>query len=105
MTTHDKLEFALLMGRHTRATVRQCKALMRYAGTLWRLERDHSLGSIAKRDRIRRKVTELCGEIAGDPKPREDGLPRTYPATCWPVFTGAVLKIRVPDGGEICVPS
>jgi hypothetical protein len=39
-TTKDKLEFAMLMARHTRATLRQVQALMRYAGTLQRLAED-----------------------------------------------------------------
>lgn len=87
-STKAKLEFTHAMARHTRATVRQCEALMRYAGTLWRLERDHSLGSVAKRERIRRKVMDMCGEI----------ISVTNGTCCMPVFTGAVLKIRVPSG-------
>ena len=74
MTTRDKLQFVHAMARSTRATVRQCEALLRYAGTLSDLaeqERNDAMSDdehnawAAKRERIRRKVTELCGEIAG----------------------------------------
>lgn len=114
-TTKDRLAFVHTMARHTRATVRQCEALMRYAATLQRLaEDDCNVATddaglnkrLDKRDRIREHVqdiiddlnkgTDMLGHAAvysGDPR-------------------GAVLKIRVPDGfsnsfaGEgICVPS
>lgn len=62
ITTKDKLSFALSLGRHTRATMRQVEMLIRYGQTLWMLERDHSLKAIAKRERIRGKVTELMHE-------------------------------------------
>lgn len=71
-TTKHKLEFTHAMARHTRATVRQCEALMRYAGTLQRLaewERNEAMSDIEhnawaeKCARIRQKVTELCEEI------------------------------------------
>jgi len=132
-STRDKLTFVAAMSRATSATVRQCEALMRYGATLWLLERDHSLASIAKRERIRGKVTELCREI---PTTKEFQLiqtlyqalmnetpvgirsdekrmaaqflkdaPVTYVETCIPVFMGAKLTIRVPGGEAICVPS
>lgn len=74
-TTKAKLEFVHAMARHTRATVRQCEALMRYAASLNTLAVNECNGEgresgsrwgehdIAKRERIRRKVTELCAEI------------------------------------------
>jgi hypothetical protein len=112
-TTKDKLEFALLMGRHTRATLRQVQALMRYASTLQRLAEDDC--NIAtddaglerrtrKRHHIARKVHEILAELEAEQpgfKAIISGDPR-----------GAVLKISVPSGvtndfgGEgICVPS
>lgn len=107
-TTKDKLEFVHAMARHTRATLRQCEALMRYAATLQRLAEDDCNGyaritdqerADAKQERIKVKVMEICCE-----------------ADCAALFSsdprGTVLKIRVPDGftndfgGEgICVPS
>jgi hypothetical protein len=124
-TTKDKLEFALVMGRHTRATLRQAQALMRYAGTLQRLAEDDC--NVAtddagqqrrnrKRGKIGKRVAELCGEIQGIPDPNDPDTPKTYNEVCIPVFSGdprgAVLKIRVPDGFTndmgregICVPS
>lgn len=99
-TTKDKLEFALAMGRHTRATVRQVQALMRYAGTLQRLAEDDcniatdDVGLRArelKRARIRSRVTDLCADLRKNrdaaPVLMFSGDPR-----------GAVLKIRVPSG-------
>lgn len=112
-TTKDKLEFTHAMARHTRATVRQCEALMRYAATLQRLAEDDCNRSAddvglarrwAKRKHIQDKVRQLCIEIGeNDPtlSPYFQNDPR-----------GAVLKIRVPDGYTndmgregICVPS
>jgi hypothetical protein len=114
-TTKDKLEFALLMGRHTRATLRQVQALMRYAGTLQRLAEDDC--NVAtddagltkrnqKRNRVEDRVIDTLLSIPGYNVPSDQcavfsGDPR-----------GAVLKIRVPSGvtndlGQegICVPS
>ena len=108
MTTRDKLTFVHAMARSTRATVRQCEALLRYAGTLAHL---HNMAPVIagemhmgkperqKRERIQRKVAKLCQEIsrnveAGQPLPM-----------CTPVFAGPVLKIRTPDGREIEVPA
>lgn len=110
-TTKHKLEFAVAMSRHTRATVRQIEALMRYASTLQRLAEKACNEVFTDADdrkqlSIEEKVKKLCEEM------REG---HSYPAPV-PVFSGdprgCVLKIRVPDGfsddmgGEgICVPS
>ena len=116
-TTKDKLEFALAMGRHTRASLRQVQALMRYAGTLQRLAEDacnvatDDAGLHArfqKRSRIKAKVTEILTELRkADPE-----INREYGAVFSGDPRGAVLKIRVPDGYAndmgregICVPS
>lgn len=104
-TTKAKLEFVHAMARHTRATVRQCEALMRYAATLQRLaeaacNREMTQREILQEERIMAKVIAITAELELE----------------LPVFSddprGAVLKIRVPDGytndlgGEgICVPS
>lgn len=115
-TTKDKLEFTHAMARHTQATVRQCAALMRYAGTLQRLAEDDCNVATdeegqkrrdAKKLRIANHVLDVCNAIG----PLREGKSLTLP-----IFSGdprgAVLKIRVPDGysnsfaGEgICVPS
>ena len=137
MTTRDKLEFALEMGRRTRASVRQCEALMRYAGTLAHYHSQAeseriSVEEYAKYNRIRRKVRELCSDLAerrydvvrnhctiasnldlSDAQDLRDAWLEHNPnVDCQimnmgvvPVFSGPVLKIRVPDGGEIEVPS
>ena len=77
---------------------------MRYGSALWRLERDHSLASIAKRERIRGKVTELCREIdtgvGWRNGPREDW----HKYECIAEFSGR-LVIRTPGGEGICVPA
>jgi len=111
MTTRDKLIFVHAMSRHTSATVRQCEALMRYAGTLWRLERDYSLASIARRERIRRKVMELCFEIecpipASVKAARASLIPsdETDANKCVAEFSQR-LTIRTPKGEGICVPA
>lgn len=76
VTTKAKLQFVHAMARHTRATVRQCEALMRYAATLQRLAEDDC--NIAadetgqqKRDRkklrIANRVLALCQDIKGSP--------------------------------------
>lgn len=102
-TTKDKLEFTHAMARHTKATVRQCEALMRYAATLQRLAEDdcnvatdgYGLARRAdKRLRIKQKVMDLCKETI-----RGEGETAIAPV---PIFSsdprGAVLKIRVPSG-------
>jgi|SRR5579859_868977 len=132
--TKAKLEFVWAMARYTSATVRQCEELMRYAGTLWRLERYHSLASIAKRERLRGRVTELCWEIT---EPRAHQVctnalawwhsdarrmlakepawvevareihgkkPTTYKETCIPRFSERLI-ICVPGGEGIVVPA
>src|SRR5262245_53236986 len=116
--TKAKLEFVHAMARHTRATVRQCEALMRYAATLQRLAEDDCNIPMddtqrakwnAKRLRIVRKVADICAELCG---PQVTG-PAGYVVSVHSNDPrGAVLKIRVPDGwtndfgGEgICVPS
>lgn len=112
-TTKDKLEFTHAMARHTRATVRQCEALMRYATTLQRLAEDQCNREWTERDELKRgriqvKVSDLCHEMTLAMELRNGRVE--------PIFAndprGAVLKIRVPDGfsddgnGEgICVPS
>lgn len=108
-TTKDKLEFALAMGRHTRASLRQVQALMRYAVTLQRLAEDDcnvatddaGLGKRHhKRVSIQRKIRLVCAEIALDGD-RPNTL-RKAGMSCEAVFSGdprgCVLKIRVPDG-------
>jgi hypothetical protein len=107
-TTKDKLEFALAMGRHTRASLRQVQALMRYAGTLQRLAEDECNvatddAGLARRETKRKRIQKRVWDTL-------------FGTDCKPVFSndprGSVLKIRVPDGftddcgGEgICVPS
>lgn len=100
MTTRDKLTFVHFMARSTRATVRQCEALMRYATTLRRMyeieKRDgYVIQDAVKRERIRSKVKEMCFELSA------------YHAhgNVVPVFAGPVLKIRTPGGEEITCPS
>lgn len=121
-TTKDKLEFTHAMARHTKATVRQCEALMRYAATLQRLAEDDCNVATdeegqkrrdAKKLRIANKVLTLCGEIVTTIANTEHGIEG---GQVLPIFSndprGAVLKIRVPSGwsndfgGEgIVVPS
>lgn len=115
--TKDKLAFALELGRRTRATVRQCEALLRYAGTLAAHDRKAkdtgvSLPEIVKFNRIVKRVHKLCDEIEceipASVKAARAGLipsEETDVNRCVPVFDGPVLKIRVPDGGEIDVPA
>jgi len=93
MTTKDKLAFALAMGRHTRADVRQVQALLRYAGTLDKLA-DTDWGR-ARRADFQRKVKELCFELSAE---HADG-------NVTPLFDGPRLKIRVPSGVEVEVPA
>lgn len=104
-TTKEKLEFVYAMARHTRATVRQCEALMRYAATLHRLaetacNRELTEREIRKEENVMAKAIAITAELELD-LPLFSHDPR-----------GAVLKIRVSDGftndfgGEgICVPS
>jgi len=101
ITTKDKLAFALAMGRHTRADVRQVQRLLRYAGTLRTIaetrhdsiEQQH--GDYDRRERLRLKVKELCFELSAE---HADG-------NVTPLFDGPRLKIRVPSGEEIEVPA
>src|SRR5262249_10274383 len=113
-TTKAKLEFVHAMARHTRATVRQCEALMRYAATLQRLAEDDcniptNDAGLDKRDRKRTRIYEHINQVCA-----EINFPVSTPLVA--IFSndprGAVLKIRVPDGytddfgGEgICVPA
>lgn len=114
-STKSKLEFTHAMARHTRATVRQCEALMRYAATLQRLAEDDcnlddgeagQLRRSEKRRRIQRKVTGVCkGASSYHLDTCYGGLDCACPINATdlqPIFSsyprGAVLKIRVPDG-------
>lgn len=130
ITTKDKLAFALELGRHTKATVRQVQELLRYAGTLHRLT-DTEWGR-AKRAHIQRKVKELCSDLAEQRYDvvrnyctiasnldlldaqdlRDSWLEHNPDVDCQIVdmgvtlvFNGAHLKIRVPSGLEITVSS
>lgn len=126
-TTKDKLEFAHAMGRHTRATVRQVEALLRYAATLQRLAEDDCNVSAddaglekrtLKRNRIQAKVWSICDDLQ-DMKCPSCGAERDLSKVLChfrgcaaakagtvlqpvPVFNGdprgCVLKIRVPSG-------
>lgn len=112
-STKAKLEFIHAMARHTKATVRQCEALMRYAGTL-RAIAEQTTDSVSpgqnklldKRDRIRERVLDIIDQW-------NEGLDTPeYYANIQNQPTSAVLKIRVPDGFTndmgregICVPS
>lgn len=91
-TTRDKLAFVHAMAHHTRATVRQCEALMRYAATLQRLAEDDcniatdDAGQArrdAKKLRIANKVLALCNDLA----------PMTYDVVrnCYTIATGLNL--------------
>lgn len=71
VTPKDCLEFVHAMARHTQA-VRQCEALMRYAGTLNRLDVDRCNVPWTdklehKRKRIEAKVLGLCKELDAIP--------------------------------------
>jgi len=129
ITTRDKLAFALAMGRHTRADVRQVQQLLRYAGTLRAIANAHSdpalMERTLKRERIRKRVTDLCNEIHGPvmPEPQSHELPTCRACGeewlpnhvclaqelrmrgCVPLFQPYDLKIRVPSGAEVEVPS
>lgn len=122
-STKAKLEFVWAMARNTKATVRQCEALMRYAGTLQRLA-EHECNEPwteadeLKRGRIQDKVYLITRELedaARAEEPQHGDVARRR-AICSPVFSndprGAVLKIRVPSGWSdsfggdgICVPA
>jgi len=132
MTTRDKLIFVSAMSRATSATVRQCEALMRLTSTLQKLGTFSIMtsanGIAAKRERIQRKVTEICLTITSigiSPKTRcpwrttcpKCGLvqqgrqlcnscgevcPSETPR-CVAEFTSGVL-VRVPGGEGIVVP-
>lgn len=107
MTTRDKLTFVHSMARSTRATVRQCEALLRYSTAIKNIETWASIEPWnaeeyrVKRDRIQRKVTELCGELSVGCDGKWEELGRV----CVPVFAGPALKIRTPGGEEITCPS
>ncbi len=60
MSTRDKLEFALLLGRHSTATVKDCQRLLRFAGTLKRLSASADEQDSRKKIRIQRKMMALC---------------------------------------------
>lgn len=108
MTTRDKLTFVHAMARSTRATVRQCEALLRYATALknietWAAIEPHNAEAYrVKRDRIRRKVTELCRDISLQERCEGQVDPK---AIVSPLFAGPVLNIRTPGGEEIVCPS
>lgn len=124
-TTKQKLEFAMQMARSTRASVRQVQALMRLAGALRAMaELDAKEGQRAnrncRRERIQRKVTELCAGIILEYtkhtqnvmsrfEKNTEGLPweqyRIKYDSCSPIFTGPQIKIRIPSGEEIVCPS
>jgi hypothetical protein len=52
------LEFALLLGRHSSATLSDCQRLLRLAATLNRLNGDEE--QAAKKIRVQRKITAIC---------------------------------------------
>lgn len=103
MTTRDKLTFVHSMARSTRATVRQCEALLRYAGTLTQLANmpKWTVADEHKRIRIETKITNLVTEIALL-HPNSGGH---YSAVTSNDPAGPALKIRTPGGEEIEVPS
>ncbi len=60
-STREKIEFALMLGRHSSATVADCQRLLRFASTLKRLaEREGEDEQPAKKIRIQRKMMALC---------------------------------------------
>lgn len=90
ITTKDKLAFALELGRHTKATMRQVQALMRYAQALKALETNQStpVTNELKRRRIEKRIWDTL-----------------FGTGCQPIFDGPMLKIRVPSGEEIVCPA
>ena len=77
-STKAKLEFVHAMARNTRATVRQCEALMRYAGTHRRIETELTNGykdkvgewdqeqterAKIKRERIDKRMEAIAAEL------------------------------------------
>jgi hypothetical protein len=110
--TKAKLEFVWAMARHTRATVRQCEALMRYAGTLARQwdkmshvngVRRMSVAELAKWNRIERKAILLVKDIGLDTD--VPGRLREPGESCRLSLDGPRMSIRVPSGEGIMVPS
>ncbi len=65
-STRDKIEFALLLGRHSSATASDCLRLLRFASTLKRLAEREGEGEDeqpAKKIRVQRKVMALCAAL------------------------------------------
>lgn len=111
-TTKAKLEFVHAMARHTRATVRQCEALMRYAATLERQwnkmshvegVRRMSVAELAKWNRIERKAILLVKDIGLDTD--IPGRLREPGESCGPLLDGPRMTVSVPSGEGIVVPS
>ena len=62
-STREKIEFALMLGRHSSATASDCQRLLRFASTLKRLAEREGEGEDeqpAKKIRIQRKMMALC---------------------------------------------
>jgi len=53
----EKLEFCLLMGRYSTATIGDCQRLLRFASTLRRINSDEE--KTAKKIRVQRKVVAV----------------------------------------------
>lgn len=100
----DKMEFVFAMGRHSTASLYDCKLIMRYAAVFQYLavedcNRELTDAERNKRLRTANKLLAVCTPL--DIKPKWSGDPR-----------GCVVKLVVPDGYTndmgregICVPA
>lgn len=102
-----KLEFAVAMARHTRATVRQIEALMRYAGTLQRIaesECNDDLSDVelakreAKKGRIQQRVREVCSCLSPNPHNPESFLHPVFSTVLRASLALPLVVLRHPRG-------
>jgi hypothetical protein len=103
-STKDKMEFAYLMAKHSKATQSDIQRLMRYGSTYSRFATDACNRQLTTREEqrwhsIRGKINILCNTFDASVKFQND--PR-----------GCTVKIVVPDGYTndwgregICVPT
>ena len=72
MSTKHKLEFVYLMAKHSSASLADCQRLLRFAGTLQRINGDVALEP--KKQRLLNKVLALCELINVVPSLRDGSL-------------------------------
>src|SRR6202049_4591311 len=90
ITSKDRMEFAFAMGRHSRASIHECRRLLRYAATYQRLEETACNRELTAKESAKLENVEKCIRLL------VEGFESKVNFQSDP--SGWCVKVRTPDG-------